>query len=61
MDIEVEKKYEHIEEEIKELEYTVNDENIAGRLAKGFIEHPLTLILALFILLVGYMALNLTP
>jgi multidrug efflux pump subunit AcrB len=35
--------------------------NIAGRLAKNFIEHPLTLILAVFILAVGYMALNLTP
>ena len=42
-----------------------NDEeqkqNVAGKLARGFIEHPLTLMLAIFILLVGYMALNLTP
>jgi len=42
-----------------------NDEesgqNIAGKLASGFIEHPLTLVLAIFILAVGYMALNLTP
>ena len=37
------------------------EQNIAGKLAKGFIEHPLTLVLAIFILLVGYMALNLTP
>ncbi len=37
------------------------EQNIAGRLAKGFIEHPLTLVLAIFILAVGYMALNLTP
>lgn len=36
-------------------------ENIAGKLAKIFIEHPLTIVLAVFILLVGYMALNLTP
>lgn len=35
--------------------------NIAGTLAKTFIEHPLTLVLAIFILAVGYMALNLTP
>jgi len=58
---EIEEKYEEIEEELKELEYKVNDENIAGRLAKGFIEHPLTFIFAIFILVVGYMALNLTP
>jgi len=37
------------------------EENIAGKLAKGFIQHPLTFVLALFILAVGYMALNLTP
>jgi len=35
--------------------------NIAGKLAKGFIQHPLTVVLAIFILAVGYMALNLTP
>lgn len=35
-------------------------ENIAGKLAKTFISHPLTLVLAIFILAVGYMALNLT-
>ncbi|MEA3499219.1 MAG: efflux RND transporter permease subunit [Campylobacterota bacterium] len=35
--------------------------NIAGKLAKGFIQHPLTVVLAVFILAVGYMALNLTP
>ncbi|PIF04470.1 MAG: multidrug transporter AcrB [Arcobacter sp.] len=35
--------------------------NIAGKLAKTFIEHPLTMVLALFILVLGYMALNLTP
>ena len=37
------------------------DKNIAGRLAQIFIEHPLTFVLAIFILAVGYMALNLTP
>jgi len=36
-------------------------QNIAGKLAKTFIEHPLTIVLAIFILAVGYMALNLTP
>jgi len=35
-------------------------ENIAGKLAKTFISHPLTLVLAIFILAIGYMALNLT-
>ncbi len=35
--------------------------NIAGKLAKTFINHPLTFILGVFILVVGYMALNLTP
>ena len=37
------------------------EQNIAGKLAKGFIQHPLTVVLAVFILAVGYMALNLTP
>jgi len=37
------------------------DENIAGKLARIFINHPLTIVLALFILAIGYMALNLTP
>ncbi|MBD3840548.1 MAG: efflux RND transporter permease subunit [Campylobacterales bacterium] len=46
---------------MQDLEYELHNENVAGRLAKGFIEHPLTLILALFILAVGYMSLNLTP
>ena len=35
--------------------------NISGKLAKTFIEHPLTIVLAIFILAVGYMALNLMP
>jgi len=39
----------------------MKNENIAGKLARIFIDHPLTLVLAIFILLVGYMALNLTP
>ncbi|MEA3512309.1 MAG: efflux RND transporter permease subunit [Campylobacterota bacterium] len=49
------------DELIHEIEYELHEENSAGKLAKGFIEHPLTLILAIFILVVGYMALNLTP
>jgi len=52
---------ETILEEIHDIEYELHDENIAGRLAKGFISHPLTVVLAVFILFVGYMALNLTP
>ena len=39
----------------------MKNENIAGKLARIFIDHPLTLVLAVFILAVGYMALNLTP
>jgi len=39
----------------------IHDENIAGTLAKTFIRHPLTLILGLFILAVGYLSLVLTP
>jgi len=35
--------------------------NVAGKLAKGFINHPLTFLLGVFILAVGYMSLNLTP
>ena len=38
-----------------------NSLNIAGKLAKTFIEHPLTIVLGIFILAVGYMSLNLTP
>ena len=38
-----------------------NDKNIAGKLASTFIEHPLTIVLAVFILVVGYMVLNLMP
>lgn len=37
------------------------NENIAGKLARIFINHPLTLVLAIFIIAIGYMALNLTP
>ena len=36
-------------------------ENIAGKLARIFINHPLTLVLAFFIVAIGYMALHLTP
>lgn len=38
-----------------------NRENIAGKLARSFINHPLTLILAIFILVIGYLSLNITP
>jgi len=35
--------------------------NIAGKLAKTFIEHPLTFILAIFILLLGFISLEFMP
>ena len=37
------------------------DFNIAGKLAKNFINHPLTLIFAIFILTIGYLSLQITP
>ena len=36
-------------------------QNIAGKLASGFIEHPLTFILFLFILALGYLSLEFMP
>ncbi len=42
-------------------EFELKNPNIAGRLARTFINHPLTLILGLFILAVGYLSLTLTP
>ncbi|MDD3466781.1 MAG: efflux RND transporter permease subunit [Campylobacterales bacterium] len=39
----------------------IKNENIAGKLAKTFIKHPLTLILGVFILAVGYLSLIMTP
>ena len=36
-------------------------ENIAGRLAKTFIDHPLTLMLSIFILAMGYVTLQISP
>ena len=39
----------------------LKDENIAGKLARIFINHPLTLILAFFILILGFIALEFTP
>ena len=39
----------------------LKDLNIAGKLANSFINHPLTLILGIFILIVGYLSLTLTP
>lgn len=35
--------------------------NVAGRLAKGFLKNPLTAVLGIFLLLMGYMALNTMP
>ena len=35
--------------------------NVAGKLAKGFLRSPLTAVLGVFLLLVGYMALNIMP
>lgn len=35
--------------------------NIAGRLAKGFLTNPLTAVLGVFLLLLGYLALNIMP
>jgi len=57
----MDKKCKMIEDELEQIEYQLHNENVAGKLAKNFIDHPLTLILAIFILAVGYMALNLTP
>ncbi len=39
----------------------LENENIAGRLARVFIHHPLTAILAVFILALGYLSLSMTP
>jgi len=41
-------------------EHTYN-ENMAGRLAKLFINHPLTLMLSIFILFMGYVTLEISP
>ncbi len=40
-------------------EYQVTD--IAGRLAKGFLRNPLTAVLGVFLLIMGYLALNTMP
>lgn len=40
---------------------SLENPNIAGKLARTFINHPLTLILGLFILALGYLSLTLTP
>jgi multidrug efflux pump subunit AcrB len=39
----------------------IHEQNIAGKLAAGFVKHPLTFILGVFILLLGYLSLELTP
>ena len=40
-------------------EYQITD--IAGKLAKGFLHNPLTMLLGIFLLVVGYLALEITP
>ncbi|MEO1938745.1 MAG: efflux RND transporter permease subunit, partial [Sulfurimonas sp.] len=35
--------------------------NIAGKLAEGFIEHPLTFMLSVFIIVMGYITLQISP
>ncbi len=35
--------------------------NIAGKLAEGFIEHPLTFMLSIFIIVMGYITLQISP
>jgi len=44
---------------IEKKEYQVTD--IAGRLAKGFLRNPLTAVLGVFLLIMGYLALNTMP
>jgi multidrug efflux pump subunit AcrB len=43
------------------MQKNLQDLNIAGRLAKSFIAHPLTLILSIFILSLGYISLEFMP
>ncbi|MDY0195135.1 MAG: AcrB/AcrD/AcrF family protein, partial [Sulfurovaceae bacterium] len=35
--------------------------DVAGRLARGFLKNPLTALLGAFLLLMGYLALNIMP
>jgi len=42
-------------------EYILENQNIAGKLAKFFINHPLSFVLGIFILILGYLSLILTP
>ena len=42
-------------------DFKLENPNIAGKLAKTFINHPLTMILGVAILLLGYFALVFTP
>jgi len=44
---------------MKDIKYEVTD--VAGKLAKGFLHNPLTSVLGVFLLLVGYFALEVTP
>ncbi|MBD3789856.1 MAG: efflux RND transporter permease subunit [Campylobacterales bacterium] len=43
----------------KKNEYQVTD--VAGKLAKGFLRNPLTAVLGVFLLMMGYLALNVMP
>jgi len=43
----------------KKTEYQVTD--VAGKLAKGFLRNPLTAVLGAFLLIMGYLALNVMP
>jgi multidrug efflux pump subunit AcrB len=61
MDSVKEKDTKTIIDENQESEKVELKANIAGKLAGGFISHPLTLILGLFILILGYLSLEFTP
>ena len=43
------------------MEQNNQEYNIAGKLAKNFINHPLTFIMGVFILFIGYLSLHITP
>ena len=45
----------------KEIENSSKSMDIAGKLAQGFLKNPLTSVLAAFLILVGYIALNFMP
>ena len=43
------------------MQKSYNPKDVAGKLAKGFLHNPLTSLLGIFLLLVGYIALEVTP